>query len=284
MNTNLVKIDASEYGLEETKAQQIEAQFKPMLEKMSELEKEYNEVIKLEVSGETCAKAKELRLKYVKVRTGTAEIHKNQKAFYLAGGRFVDGWKNAQKFASEGIEDKLMAIEKHYENLEKEKAAKLQTERVEKLTKYDVEVIPENLGIMPIEVWDNYLSGTKLNYENRIAAEKKAEEDRIAREKAEADERERIRLENEKLKKEAEKREAQAKKLEVERKAAEELRIANEKKAEAARKLEEEKKNKEIEEKERIALAKYQAELTEKDRLEKIEREKREKLESELRS
>ena len=87
--SELVKINASEYGLEEIKAQQIEAQFKPMLEKMSALEREYNEVIKLEVSGETCAKAKELRLKYVKVRTGTAAIHTQQKAFYLAGGRYV---------------------------------------------------------------------------------------------------------------------------------------------------------------------------------------------------
>ena len=47
--SELVKINASEYGLEEIKAQQIEAQFKPMLEKMSALERGYNEVIILEI-------------------------------------------------------------------------------------------------------------------------------------------------------------------------------------------------------------------------------------------
>jgi len=42
---------------------------------------------------------KELRLKYMKIRTATLDIHKKQKAFYLAGGRFVDGWMNASLMA-----------------------------------------------------------------------------------------------------------------------------------------------------------------------------------------
>ena len=98
---SIVKINPADYGLTETKAKEIEAMFKPMLQKMVELEEEYNEVVKLEINKDTCTKAKELRLKYVKVRTGTASIHKELKAFYLNGGRFVDGWKNAQLFASQ---------------------------------------------------------------------------------------------------------------------------------------------------------------------------------------
>jgi hypothetical protein len=179
----IVKIKASEFGLEEQKAKQIEEQFKPMLEKMTELEKEYNEILKLEINEETCKKAKELRLKYVKVRTGTAKIHEKQKAFYLAGGRFVDGWKNAQKFASEGIEESLMNIEKHFENLEKQRIADLQTKRAEELEKYEVEIIPDNLGEMSDDIWNNYITGTKLNYDQRKEAERKAEEERREQER-----------------------------------------------------------------------------------------------------
>ena len=183
----LVKINAADYGLEENKAAQIEQAFKPMLEKMTELEKEYNEVIKLESSYETCVTAKELRLKYVKIRTGTAAIHKDMKAFYLAGGRFVDGWKNAQLFASQGIEEKLMNIEKHFENLEKERIEKLQIERTELLKEYfnEDDILPSGLGEMDENIWNNFLVGTKSNYEAKIEAEKKAEEERIEKERKE---------------------------------------------------------------------------------------------------
>ena len=177
--SELVKINAKDYGLEETKAKEISEMFKPMLDKMVELEKEYNDVIQGEMSPENCIEAKALRLKYVKVRTGTAEIHKKLKAFYLLGGRFVDGWKNAQLMASEGIEGKLMSIEKHFENLETQRISKLHDKRTTELEKYDVDFIPGNLGEMETEVWGNYISGVKLNYQAKIDAEKKAEEERI---------------------------------------------------------------------------------------------------------
>src|SRR5690606_859785 len=113
----LVKVDPKEYGIEESKAKEIELQFRTMLDKMVELENEFNEVIKMPLDESGIEAAKTLRLKYVKVRTGTAAIHKTQKAFYLAAGRFIDGWKNTQLFASQGKEDALMAREKHFENL-----------------------------------------------------------------------------------------------------------------------------------------------------------------------
>ena len=112
----IVKLEAAEFGLEESKAKEISNQFKPMLDKMVELEKEANEVFKMDKESPEAQKiAKEVRLKYVKVRTGTAEIHKQQKAFYLAAGRYIDGWKNTQLFASEGIEKRLTEYEKHKE-------------------------------------------------------------------------------------------------------------------------------------------------------------------------
>jgi hypothetical protein len=264
--TQIVKIDPKEFGLEETKAADIAAQFQPMLDKMVALEKEYNEVIKLPIEDQaTAIKAKELRLKYVKVRTGTAEIHKTQKAFYLAGGRYVDGWKNAQLFASQGIEEKLESIEKHAENLERERIAKIQAERVEILMQYGVEYIPTlNLGTMPEDVWNNFFIGTKATYEAKKEAEKKAEEERIAKLKAEEEERERIRIENEKLKAEAEAREKaiaeERAKAEAERKALEEKVEAEKKAAEEIARKEREAVEKKLKE-EAEAKAKLEAEL-----------------------
>ena len=108
-------LEAKEFGIPEEKAKQISEQFKPMLDKMVQLEKEFNEIETKVISPEVCNEARELRLKLVKVRTGTAAIHKKQKSFYLQAGRFVDGWKNAQLFAGQGLEEKLDKIERYYQ-------------------------------------------------------------------------------------------------------------------------------------------------------------------------
>jgi hypothetical protein len=288
MSNQIVTIDPKQFGLEESKAANIAAQFQPMLDKMVELEKEYNEVINLPIEAtETAKKAKELRLKYVKVRTGTAAIHKEQKEFYLAGGRFVDGWKNAQLFASQGIESKLEEIEKYAENLEKKRIADLQAARELELLPYNVENISQlNLGIMSEAVWNNFLTGTIANYNAKIEAEKKAEEERIETARLEAERLEQQRLENERLKKEAAEREAaileERKRIEAERQAE---RIAQEKvlaeqraKADAKRKVIEEQARKEAAER-----AKIQAELEAKKAAElKAEQEKQAAIEAEL--
>lgn len=206
--TDIIKIDPKEYGLTDVTAKQIRQQFEPMLQKMEELETEFNSVVNLPIGEKkTSEKAKELRLKYVKVRTGTAEIHKQQKEFYLKGGKFVDGWKNAQIFASEGKEKKLEEIEKYLENLEKARIEKLNEERTALILQY---INPEDVipyGIMQADVWDAYYNAKVKAFNDKIEAEKKAEADRIEREKAEAEERERIKAENEKLKLEAEEKE-----------------------------------------------------------------------------
>ena len=66
---------AAEFGIESSRAEQIKAQFEPMLNKMSELEEQYNAIqrqAKQGITAELSESAKELRLQYVKVRTGTA--------------------------------------------------------------------------------------------------------------------------------------------------------------------------------------------------------------------
>jgi colicin import membrane protein len=275
MTNEIVKIKASDYGLEESKAQEIEAMFLPMLAKMKDLEVQYNEVLKQDINPETCQMAKDLRMSYVKTRTGTEKIHKDLKSFYLNGGRFVDAWKNTQLFAASEKEKTLKAIEDHFENQERERLEKLRISRIELLKPY-TEIEPMGLAHMEQAVFDNLLSGFKLAFEVRIAAEKKAEEERLAAIEAEKKRQEEMRLENIRLQKEAEKREKQiiAEREKVRKENEERERLAEierKKQAEILAKQKAESDKKEFE-----LRAKVEAERKERERLEtEIEAKKR---------
>lgn len=142
--------------------------------------------------------------------------------------------------------------------------------------------------IVPIEEYleqqEKYIEiqAEKKAEAERIEVERKAEEDRIAKEKAEAEERERIRLENERLKKEAEAKEKSleqerakvaAEKAEAERKAkAEQDRL----KKEAEAKLEAERKKQEAilnEQRKELERKRKEADAKAKDEQEKVKKE-----------
>lgn len=179
MKTEIVKINPEEYGLQEEQVQTIEAAFMPKIVEREALKNVYEKLITGEVSPELCGDAKSLRLKLVKVRTGIAEIHRTQKAYYLAAGRYVDAWKNKETQPVEQMEERLMDIEKYYERIEEEKKAKLAEQRKAELDKYEFEAGWNDLGGMTEEVWNNFIAGVKLQYEQRKEAERKAEEERI---------------------------------------------------------------------------------------------------------
>ena len=226
----LIKIDAKEFGIEESKAKQISEQFKPMLDKMVELEKEANNVFNLDIENiETSKLAKEVRLKYVKVRTGTAEIHKQQKAFYLSAGRFVDGWKNAQIFASQGVEEKLETIENYFKNKEIERLKELQNNRLKLITQFLENTIGLDLSSMTEETFNNFLLGSKTNFELKLENERleneRLENERLAeieRQRLAEIENEKIRVENLRLQEEAKEKELELQKersLQIEKEA-----------------------------------------------------------------
>lgn len=176
---DIVKVNHEEFGLEEVKAREISNLFKPMLDKMVELEKEYNEVINMELCPETYKKARELRLRYVKVRTGTDKIHKNAKAHYRKVGLFIDSWKNAQLLTSEGNEAKLFEIENHKAIELKKQIAKLQEERLERIREFEPDFDEQvNLGEMSEIFWATFIAGIEARYNKRIEDEKSAEKER----------------------------------------------------------------------------------------------------------
>lgn len=261
----LIKIDPKEFGIEENKATLILEKFEPLQVKMQELEAEYQEVIAMEKSDPIAElKAKELGKKYMKIRTGRDAVHKEEKAFFLNAGRFVDRIKNDANKSTIDHEDKLEEISQYHANIEAEKIKALAKSRQEILNEYECDGSTLNLGTMTDNIWVSFLSGTKMEFENKKALALKAEEERIAKEKAEAEEQARIKAENEKLKIENDAKEKQ---------------LAE---AETLRKSEQEKADKILAEQKRIADEKEAKAKAESEATLKLEREAKEKLEAEL--
>ena len=250
-------VDPKLYGLEEIKASELTTGLNVVLIERETLIEAYKDVISLEITEENLNTFKELRLMIVKNRTqGINKWHKSSKEFFLAGGRFVDAIKNKENAINEEMESKLLAAEKHFENLEKERVEKLQKERVSLVSEYIEDAHLVNLSSMEADVWESYLSTKKKAYLDAKQAELDAEKERLAKEKAEQEAIEKQRLENAKLKKEADKRE---KEILAERKAQADL-LAKQKAESEAKELATKKEN---------------------ERLAKIETDKRNKIESE---
>lgn len=266
--TTALVLDARQYGLEPTRAEQIEKVFKPMHAVFHELDAEYKEIISIkEITTDVCERASDLRKRYVKVRTSAESAHKEAKANILIEGRAIDGLKNIIAYATTQNEDRLREIEEHFERIERERLAKLVQERSEALSKVGVDPSIYKLEEMADDVYENLLEISTKAFEERREREAKEEADRIAKAKAEQEENERIRKENEKLKKEAE---------EVEKKIAKERAIAEAKILEERKALEEKaKKEKEVLE----AKLKAEQEAREKEQAEyqaKIDKEAKE--------
>jgi len=274
MNKSLVKIDHKEYGLEKMQAENIEKAFMPKIAEREGLEQIYKQIITQEITLELTGHAKSVRLKLVKVRTGMAEVHKTQKAFFRAAGLYVDAWKNKETLPVTQMEEKLLEIEDYYENIEIQRLDKVESERILKLQKYEVDTEHYDLRNMTAPGFGQLLEASKIAFQERVKAAEKNEQERLAKEKADAEEQERIKKENEILKKEAKKREQLAK-IETEKQA----------KIEAKRKEKEEKERVAYEEKlnkEREAKEKIEAELKQKrDAEERAKREASEKAQAE---
>lgn len=175
------------------------------------------------------ANAKLARVNRLELRKIRIEIENKRKELgegLLRKKQAIDGAAKELKELIEPYEGKLLEIEQYAERIEEERIKKLTAERVEALSKYTQISSAINYGAMSEEEFETLLTDTKKLHELKQEEARRLEEARIAREKAEAEERERIRLENERLRKEAEEREAAIKaereKVEAERQAAEE--------------------------------------------------------------
>jgi hypothetical protein len=267
-------IKPSDYGLDESKGAEITKGLSSIIAEREILKKEYEKCIVLECTPENIPLFKDLRIRIRDNRTKGIEVwHKNNKAYFLAGGQFVDAIRRKESGENEYMEEQLLNGEKFLENQEKERLEKLRISRLEMLRPYS-DIEPMALGHMQQEVFDNYLSGVKSAYEAKVEAEKKAEADRIAKDKKDAEEREAQRLENIRLKEEAAERERLA---EIERKKQAQILAAQKAKADKERAALLEKAEAERKERERL-----EAEIKAKNEaIEKAQAEAAAKLETE---
>ena len=241
-NENGLVLNATSYGIEESKAKQLEKVFVPMVEKFKELEEQYNEVISnanKEMTKDVALDATLVKRKYVKVRTGTDETHKIAKQSNLIEGRAIDGLRNLVKFACNDHEESLKKVSDHYEILEAERLQFIRDHRTMQLAKYYNEDGPGtgDLALMSDEVWKHYIKSVEVDYHAKREAEILAEKERIAKEKAEIEEQKRIKAENEKLKKEAELKRIADEKAEKERERLEKIERDKREKEEHERQL-----------------------------------------------
>ena len=258
--------------LEPSKAAQIKSTFEPMVEMLQRFEDSYNDLIlesKIGITKEVTAKAKRLRLDISRVRIDTGKLKDKQKEYIKLEDRAIMGVHNILVHAVKEKEDTLKEIENFFEIQEQKRLDALQAERVILLSPYVEDADERDLSKFADDEFEALLKMKKQQYEDAIEAERIAQEERIAKEKAEAEERERMRLENERLKKEAEERDRLAKIEADKRDAEEKARLAQERK--------------EREERERIAReereaqeAKLRAEQEERRRIEQELQQKRE--------
>lgn len=261
--TELITAEAKQYGIEETKANELIGNLPQIQTERNVLQEQYNDVIKLDIEDAFTSKiAKELRLKIVKNRTqGIGVWHKTTKDFFLKGGQFVDAIKRKEEAVNIQMETTLEEIEKYAENKEKQRLALLQSERLELIAPYLENTFGLDLATMSDEMFDSFLMGSKSKFEAKKEAER-LEAERIENERlAEIERQKAIEVENAKLKAEAE---AKEKALEKERKAQAEKEAKLKAENEAILKAEQDRQAKERAE----AEVKLQAERAEKLRLE----------------
>jgi hypothetical protein len=182
-------LKALDFKLEEGEAKEIKEAFMPTVQAISELDKEFFDIIANPLEATTperAERAKKLRLKLVEKRgtKGIKGIHEKRKAYYLNGGRFVDSIKNTVTSCLESAEEKLEAIENYFINIEKDRVKKLHEERLEALKPFEIFLTDMNFGQMPEADWNHYFNFTKTTFEKK-KEEEKAETERIANLKTE---------------------------------------------------------------------------------------------------
>jgi hypothetical protein len=228
MENQLVKV-INESGLDKTKAQVLLENFSNYFEIAADWENKAKTLVVTSIEQRAEMKmAREGRLFLKEKRVAVEKTRKALKENALREGQTIDAIAKILTNLILPIEEDLENKEKFAEIQEANRIAALKEEREKELMPY-AEYVPFGIDLsIPEEEYQKILSGAKLQLQAKIDAEKKAEEERIAREKAEAEERERIKKENERLKAEAE---AKEKQMAKERAEAEKQRAELEEKA-----------------------------------------------------
>jgi len=228
MENKLVTV-IKESHVEESTALTLQNAFTPFFNQANEWVEKVKSIVVTDASqAEEIRQAREARLRLKEIRIQADKKRKELKEDSLRYGKAVQGVYNVIEYLIAPLEKHLEDQERFVEIQREKIKTELRIKRESELAPY-FEFIPSGLSLADISEDDfqKILAGSKIQLQMKIDAEKKAEAERLEREKIEAEEREKIRLENIKLKKEAEEREKLA---EIERKKAEKEKLERDKK------------------------------------------------------
>lgn len=185
-----MKIETAELSqIEPSEAAAIKNTFEPMVEMLQGFEERFKELLKEKeengIDDKITEKAKRLRLDIAQVRIQTGKLKDKQKEYIKLKDKAIMGVHNILVYAVKEKEDVLKSIEDHFDNIERERMAKLQAERVEELSKYVEDAEERNLGEMEEDVWEAYRDRKKSQWEDEQEAKRKAQEEQEERERKE---------------------------------------------------------------------------------------------------
>lgn len=184
---NKMVLVIKESGIEKTQSETILTKFQTFFEQASEWEiKAKGLVVKDETEIEKMEQSREARLALKKIRVDAEKVRKELKEDGLRVGRAIDGVYNVIEALIVPIEKHLENQEKFIENIAKEKAQKIKTERTEKMLQYVDDVSVYNFDNMSDEIFENLLKSTKVAWDTKQAELKKIEDERIENEKKQA--------------------------------------------------------------------------------------------------
>ena len=177
---NELEIIVKNSGLEIADGEAVKQSYQPFIVELAEIQ-ECASKINFEKPNEIDEKiARELRLKTVKVRTGAANLKDARKKTYLLRGNLEQASYNLIAASCKVAEDVFSNVEKAREIAQIKRIDALKEQREAEIQPI-IEFIPFgiNLGLMSTEDYEKLVNGAKLQLQQKIEAEKKAEAERI---------------------------------------------------------------------------------------------------------
>ncbi len=188
MTENAQLAQTNEFGIELSKAKNIESAFDVTTTEKTAYLAQYNDILTQEITPELPEIANELRKKLVKIRTSIARIHKTEKEYYLASGKYIDALKSKLTEPIEQAETKLEEISNYYINLEKIAKEQRTIARLERVSKFKNDVQASQISELEDETFEMLLAGYEKAYNDAIEVENK----RIEAERLQNEEKDRL--------------------------------------------------------------------------------------------
>lgn len=176
--------------------------------------KDINDKMSIELAEVSRKNLKQARLTAEKIFDAKREEVQNLKLEFDLEDKLWLKAKQVMQIKFKAIEEKAEWKANYVKRFEAEQKELRTQKRINEVSKFN-EINRIEFESMSDESFESFLNGLKSTYEAKIELERKLEEERVAKEKADAEAREKVRLENIRLKAEAEVRE---KEIEAERK------------------------------------------------------------------